>query len=138
MTKLRLVCFGFTAFLIFAVVVGHVPAFLDADGRTFGIFKLNLFNDVLHSVSALWALAAALTSHRAAKFFLTYFGILYFADGALGLLTGSGYLDLGIIRNGLLDLPFSFKIFANTPHLGLGGIAILSWLFLDDRKAKGA
>jgi hypothetical protein len=136
MTRLRWVCIGFVAFLAFAVVVGHIPAFVDSDGRTFGIFKLNLFNDVLHSVSALWALIAAITSHRAAKFFLTYFGILYFADGALGLLTGSGYLDLGILRNGWLDLPFSFKIFANTPHLGLGSVAILLTWFLDDRKVQ--
>ncbi len=138
MTTLRLVCFGFVAFLLVAVIVGHVPAFVDADGRTFGIFKLNLFNDVLHSVSAIWALGAALTSHRAAKFFLTYFGMLYFADGAMGLLTGSGYLDLGIIRNGWLDLPFGFKMFANTPHLGLGGIALLSSWFLDDKKGQAS
>ena len=135
MTRLRWICLGFTAFLAFAVAVGHIPAFVDADGRTFGIFKLNLYNDVLHTVSALWALSAALMSHRAAKFFLTYFGILYFADGAMGLITGSGYLDFGILKYGWQDLPFTFKIFANTPHIGLGGIAILSSLFLDEKNA---
>jgi hypothetical protein len=135
MTRLRWICLGFTGFLAFAVAVGHIPAFLDADGRTFGIFRLNLFQDMLHSASALWALGAALTSHRAAKFFLTYFGILYFADGVMGVVTGSGYLDLGIIRNGWLDQPLSFKILASTPHLFLGGVGLLASLFLDEKKA---
>ncbi len=51
--------------------------------------------------------------------------MFYFADGVLGLLTGSGYLDFGILINGVLNLPLSTRIFANAPHLGLGGVAIL-------------
>ncbi|MBG1232562.1 DUF4383 domain-containing protein [Aestuariivirga litoralis] len=135
MTSLRWICFGFTVFLAIAVLVGHVPMFQDAEGRTFGIFRLNLFQDLLHTASALWALAAGLTSHRAAKFFLTYFGILYFADGLMGVVTGSGYLDLGIIRNGWLDQPLSFKILASTPHLFLGGVGLLASRFFDSKRA---
>ena len=45
-------------------------------------------------------------------------------DGVLGLVTGSGYLDLGIFTWGWQDLPFSFKILANGPHLALGGFAL--------------
>ena len=48
--------------------------------------------------------------------------------GALGLATGSGYLDMGIINYGIQSLPFGFKILANLPHIGLGGIALLSSL----------
>ena len=43
----------------------------------------------------------------------------------LGLFTGSGYLDFGILINGIRDLPLMTRIFANAPHLGLGGVAIL-------------
>ncbi len=66
----------------------------------------------------------------AARSFLTYFGLLYLADGLLGLATGSGYLDLGIINYGIQDLPLGFKILANLPHISLGGMAVLcAYLF---------
>ena len=57
--------------------------------------------------------------------FFQLFGVFYFADGVLGLLTGSGYLDFGILINGVLNLPLTTRIFANAPHLGLGSVAIL-------------
>jgi hypothetical protein len=65
--------------------------------------------------------------------FLIVFGALYLGDGLLGLATGSGYLDFGIINNGVLDLDFVFKIYANTPHILLGGVALASGLWLDRR-----
>lgn len=65
---------------------------------------------------------------RAARNFLLIFGALYLADGLMGLAVGSGYLDLGIINNGVLDLPFTFKIMANAPHILLGGVALWAGL----------
>jgi hypothetical protein len=76
--------------------------------------------------SASWAAVSAWWSARASRVFLLYFGILYFLDGLLGLATGSGYLDLGILVYGVQDLPFGFKILANLPHLFLGGAAIVA------------
>jgi hypothetical protein len=73
----------------------------------------------------LWAAGGALPSRRASEQFFRLFGVFYFADGVLGLLTGSGYLDFGILINGIRDLPLMTRIFANAPHLGLGGVAIL-------------
>ena len=70
----------------------------------------------------------ALISARAARNFLLIFGALYLADGLMGLAVGSGYLDLGIINNGVLDLPFTFKIMANAPHILLGGVALWAGL----------
>jgi hypothetical protein len=64
-------------------------------------------------------------SRRASELFFQLFGVFYFADGLLGLFTGSGYLDFGILINGVLNLPLSTRFFANAPHLGLGGVAIL-------------
>ena len=100
----------------------------------FGVFALDIFDDALHLVSALWALVAGLIAHRTAKTFLLLFGFLYLADGVMGFVTGSGYLDLGILTYGVQDLPFTFKIMANLPHIGLGGVALLSGLFLDTRR----
>ena len=61
------------------------------------MFALDIFDDLLHVASAAWAGIAAALSARASKIFLRYFGLLYLTDGLLGLATGSGYLDLGIM-----------------------------------------
>ncbi|GGL53973.1 hypothetical protein GCM10011392_05460 [Wenxinia marina] len=43
----------------------------------------------------------------------------------LGLWTGVGFLDLGIWRWGVQDYDLMFKIYANTPHILLGLVALL-------------
>ena len=134
MTNLRLIAAGYCVVLLFAAALNYIPGLTDSEGRAFGIFALDIFDDLLHVASAVWAGTAAFLSHRAARAFLIYFGILYFGDGLLGLITGSGYLDLGIVNYGVLDLPLGFKILANLPHLGLGGFAIFSAFVLDRRR----
>lgn len=109
--------------------IGYVPAFADADGRLFGVFRLTWTNDALHLASAAWALGAALAGPRASVVFLRLFGALYLADGLLGLATGSGYLDLGIVIAGIRDLPLGFRIAANLPHVTLGTLALLAGLW---------
>lgn len=133
MTLLRKISLGYFVALMIAAALNYIPGLTDDQGLAFGIFALDIFDDALHAASALWALIAGLTSHRASKIFLTVFGALYLGDGTLGLITGSGYLDFGIFNNGMLDLPFGFKIMANLPHIALGGIALLSSRFLDNR-----
>ncbi len=126
MTTLRWIAVGYAFALLAAASLNYIPGLTDAEGRAFGIFALDIFDDLLHVASAVWACVAAFLSHRASRVFLLYFGILYFADGLMGLVTGSGYLDLGIINYGVLDLPFVFKVMANLPHLALGGFAMAS------------
>ena len=133
MTMLQKISLGYAAALLIAASLNYVPGLTDAEGRAFGIFALDIFDDLLHLASALWAASAALISHRAARNFLLYFGVLYFTDGLLGLATGSGYLDLGILNYGIVDLPLGFKILANLPHLALGGFAVLSARLFDAR-----
>lgn len=128
------------AFLFFVALLGAaslnylpIPGLVDAEGRTFGIFALDIYDDALHLVSALWALAAALTSARASRLFLTLFGALYLADGALGVVTGSGYLDLGIFFWGWLDQPLWLNVLSSLPHVFLGGVALAGGLLLERR-----
>src|SRR5579871_1201834 len=95
--------------LAIAAVSGVVPGLTDASGRTFGLFKLNAYQNLLHTFSALWAFSAACVSRSATIFFLRMFGTLYFLDGLMGLAIGSGYLDLGVLIYGVLDVPLWFK-----------------------------
>lgn len=135
MSKLRLIAALYTVALLFAAALNYIPGLTDAQGRAFGIFALDIYDDSLHLASALWAAIAAYLSARASRSFLFYFGLLYFTDGLLGLITGSGYLDLGIVNYGIQDLPFDFKILANLPHLFLGGVAIVSsYLFRSEAR----
>jgi hypothetical protein len=112
--------------LFFAAATDYIPAFIDVDGRVFGLFHLDIYKDALHVASALWAMIAALVSRRAARLFLGVFGTLYFLDGVMGVFTGSGYLDLSIITQGVLDVPARIKILSSLPHLGLGAFGMIA------------
>ena len=125
MTLHRTVGFGYFIILMGVTSLNYIPGLTDENCVAFGVFALDIYDDALHAGSALWALVAALLSARAARIFLLLFGAIYLGDGLLGLATGSGYLDLGIWNYGIQDLDFLFKIKANTPHIALGGFALL-------------
>jgi hypothetical protein len=124
MTAVRKWGFAYAALFVAVVAVGYVPGFEDDEGNLFGLFKLDLYDDALHLASGLWAGIAAALSDRAARGYFRLFGPLYFLDGVLGLITGSGYLDGGIFLYGPLDLTLLTRFFANLPHLIIGGLAI--------------
>nr|WP_246700536.1 hypothetical protein [Variibacter gotjawalensis] len=124
---------GYAAALAFVIAIGYVPAFIDQNNLIFGLFARTWYGDGLHLVSLIWAAIAAMTSRNASDLFFRLFGVMYFADGVLGLLTGSGYLDFGIFIAGVRDLPLATRFFANAPHLLLGGVAILIGFVLSPR-----
>ena len=127
MTLIQKIAFGYFVVLLAAAGLNYVPGITDAAGLAFGIFALDLFDDMLHLVSALWALVAALLGARASKVFLIIFGALYLGDGGLGFLTGWGYLDFGIFTNPSNGLSFTlFRVLANLPHIALGGVALIA------------
>jgi hypothetical protein len=130
MNLLRLIAAGYAIALLGAALLNYIPGINDAQGRAFGIFALDIYDDLLHFASAAWAAIAAWLSTRASVSFLRIFGVLYLLDGLLGLATGSGYLDLGIVIYGVQNLSFGFKILANLPHILLGGFAAFSGFVL--------
>ena len=132
MTLLRKICLFYTLALLTAAAINYIPGLTDANGLAFGIFALDPFDDALHLVSALWALSAALISHRAAKVFLVLFGALYLADGVFGLFTAYGFLDLAIFSNPSQGFSLALpRLLANLPHIALGGFALFAGLRLD-------
>lgn len=124
MGSLRRIAVIYAIFLLSAASLNYIPGLTDAEGRAFGIFALDIYDDALHVASALWAGLAAATSRRAAQIFLRWFGLLYLSDGLMGLVAGSGYLDMGIMTHGVLHLPLTFKILANLPHIGAGSFGV--------------
>jgi hypothetical protein len=126
--------------VLFAVVtsLNYVPGLTDAQGRTFGLFSLDIFDDLLHAASGAWAALAAWCSTRATIFYFRVFGTAYCLDGLLGLVTGSGYLDLGIFLHGVLDLPFVTRVLMNLPHIAIGGFAAFAGFVLSRSWAPGA
>ena len=128
---------GWLYFAGFIVVLlsGLYPPFQDSEGRQFGLFTLDLYDHSLHLASGIWAGIAAWWSKGAARTYFRLFGPLYFADGVLGLITGSGYLDGGIFLYGPLDLPLNIRFFANLPHFVIGGVAIWAGYRLRERQA---
>jgi hypothetical protein len=123
---------GFAYFALFVIVaaMSYVPQFKDANGLMFGLFKLDLYDDALHLFSGIWAGVAAWLSTRASILYFKLFGTLYLLDGVMGLFLGSGYLDFGIFIQGVLDLELTTRIFANLPHLAIGGFAAFTGFVL--------
>ena len=129
MSFARKLCLVYAAILLGAASINYIPGLTDPDGLAFGVFALDPFDDALHLVSALWALAAGLVSQRAARIFLILFGAAYLGDGLFGILTGWGYLDFGIFTNTSLGFSLSpLRIAANLPHIGLGAVALAAGL----------
>ena len=138
MNPLRLLAAAYA--VLFAVVtsLNYVPGLSDAEGRTFGLFALDPFDDALHAASGLWAALAAWRSTHATVVYFRTFGTLYCLDGLLGLATGSGYLDLGIVLHGVQDLPFVTRVLMNLPHIAIGGFAVFAGFVLARRWATPA
>lgn len=121
--RYRISALALAVALLFAAATDYIPSFIDAQGRVFGLFQLDIYKDALHVASGLWALAAMAT-RRSAVFFLRVFGTLYFLDGVMGVFTGSGYLDLSIVIDGIRDSSLLVKILSSLPHLALGALGI--------------
>ncbi|MGC2774232.1 MAG: DUF4383 domain-containing protein [Bradyrhizobium sp.] len=121
--RYRVAALALAVALLFAAATDYIPAFIDAEGRVFGLFQLDIYKDALHVASGLWALVA-MTTRRSAVFFLRVFGTLYFLDGVMGVFTGSGYLDLSIFIDGIRNTSLLVKVLSSLPHLALGTIGI--------------
>lgn len=121
----RVRAFGWAYFVMFMGIVAldFVPAFVDAEGRLFGLFTLDFYDNALHFASGAWAGIAAFVGRGAARTYFRIFGPLYFLDGLMGLALGSGFLDFGIFLYGPLDLSLMIRFLANLPHLLIGGVA---------------
>ena len=129
MNRQRWAAAALAAALLFAAATDYIPQFRDEGGKVFGLFQLDIYKDALHVASGIWAAVAALLSRRASEMFLKIFGTLYLADGIMGVFTGSGFLDLSIVTEGVRQVPAIIKLLSSVPHLGLGVIGVaFGWM----------
>ena len=136
MSLIRKLAFVYAAMFFFIAIMGYIPPFLDEHGMLFGLFSLDLNDNLLHASSGLWALLAAMRSTWAARFYFRLFGLIYFLDGVVGLLFGEAYLDFGIFTHGPHAYSWAHKIGANIPHILIGDIALYIGFVLSRRYAE--
>ncbi|MEM7345379.1 MAG: hypothetical protein AAF485_14155 [Chloroflexota bacterium] len=149
---IRQLAWVYAAMFVFTVALGYIPPFTNEAGELFGLFRIELKDDLLHLGSGIWAALAGWYSLNASVFYFKTFGVMYGLDGLLGLITGHGYLDGGIFlarESVMSDFMASLvnqppvlmasiiqahastgghslfnKIAANMPHILIGGGAI--------------
>ncbi len=127
------------AFMFFAIAsLAYIPGLEDENGVLFGLFTLDLWDNLLHFFSGLWAAIAAYYSTRASINYFKLFGTLYGLDGVLGLLLGQGYLDAGLLIYGPTAYPLMTRVLANLPHIAIGGAAVFIGFVLTRRQADYA
>jgi arginine exporter protein ArgO len=108
---------GFAVLFTLVVAMGYIPSFVTAthgEERTlFDLFKISLLDDVTHAGTAVAALAAAVTSRRAALLFLTAFGFYYALDAAF-------YLTYGVLSG---QAPAA-NLMLNAPHIAIATVML--------------
>ena len=122
---LRKLAWWYTAGFLGIFLICHTPGFTDADGRLFGLFRIDPIDDFVHLLSGI---AGALVAWRAPGHIPLYFiiiGILYNADAVVGMTTSRGLLDLSVFRLGPGGPDFSLTNWAlNMPHIVLATLAL--------------
>jgi hypothetical protein len=132
-TLTQLLGWVYCAMFVAIAALAYIPGLTYADGNLFGLFKLDLYDNLLHLGSGIWAGLAAWHSFRWSQFYFRLFGLIYGLDGVIGLLFGQAYLDGGIFRYGITELDWLTKFLTNIPHILIGGIAVYIGFVLSRR-----
>lgn len=115
---IRWVAVGFALLFTLVVAMGYVPSFVTAvhgeERILFDLFKISLLDDITHGGTALAALVAALTSHRASLLFLTAFGFYYALDAIF-------YLTYGVASH---QAPLA-NLMLNAPHVAISTVMLV-------------
>lgn len=133
MSHIRLLALVYGVGFLFIAVMGYIPPFVDDQGYLFGLFALDMYDNLLHAVSGIWALIAGFVSAQQTIRYFKIFGTLYFLDGVIGLLFGNAYLDFGIFLYGIADNTFALNFMLNIPHIIIGGVAVLAGFYLSKK-----
>ncbi len=100
--------------------------FIDADGKLFGLFRIDPIDDFVHLLSGI---AGALVSWWGTQYLPAYFiviGILYDLDAVVGMTMSRGLLDLSVFKYGPGSPDFGLTNWLlNLPHIVLATLALI-------------
>lgn len=107
-------------------LITHAPGLTDANGLLLGLFKIDPIDDVVHLLSGVAGVVAAMYATRSIPAYFKAIGIFYGLDVVVGLTQGRGFLDLSIFTLGRGAPDFSLTNLAvNFPHIVIAGIALV-------------
>jgi hypothetical protein len=117
-----LYAFGFIGICI----ITHTPALTDANGLSFGLFKIDPVDDLVHLLSGIAGVTVAWRAHSYIPLFFKIVGIAYMGDAVVGLTTSRGLLDGSLLMHGPAGADFGMTNWAlNLPHVIISGIALV-------------
>jgi hypothetical protein len=115
----------YTAGFLGIFLICHTPAFNDAQGRLFGLFRIDPIDDFVHLLSGIaGAVVVSLAPARIPLYFIVI-GVLYDLDALVGMIMSRGLLDLSVFKLGVGSPDFSLTNWAlNAPHIVLASLAL--------------
>ena len=119
-------------FVLFFVIfsLNYIPIIHDSQGQMFGLFKLDLIDDFVHLISAIWAAFSAQHSEFRSRQYFRLFGAFYLLDGLVCFIFKQCILDLSIISHCseiqfVSGASFYTRMLINGPHILIGSIALI-------------
>ena len=124
--RLRMLAWIYTAGFLGIFLICHTPGLSDAEGRLFGLFRIDPIDDFVHLLSGI---AGALVAWRWPLTIPAYFiviGLLYDLDAVVGMTMSRGLLDLSVFKLGPGGPDFSVTNWLlNLPHILLATLALV-------------
>lgn len=128
MKRLQKLAWVYAIGFFLVVLSGHVPGLSTKSGLLLGGFNIDLVDDILHSLSGLWAAWSAWKSPLASRFYFRAFGTFYTADAFLGFFTGYAFTDFITGRwdanAGYSLANVGYNLAVNAPHFIIGPVAL--------------
>lgn len=121
MTKTLAWAFGVVLTLV--GVLGFVPG-ITSGGMLLGIFEVDMLHSIIHVVTGLAALAAAM-GYFAPKLYFQVFGVVYALVAVLGFVTGGAIL-------------FATNMADNVLHLAIAAVALYAGFMVKEEMAVAA
>ena len=134
----RKLAWVYTAGFLAIFVITHTPAFNDAQGLSFGLFKIDPIDDFVHLLSGIAGLIVSAVATGSILLFFRVVGVLYGLDVLVGMTMSRGFLDLSVFMQGPGGPDFGLTNWAlNLPHILIAGIAIIVGFGYWPRPADG-
>jgi hypothetical protein len=126
--KISVQTWAYLFIILFFLLVGmnYAPFLFQEDGRMIGGFNLGDEGNLLHVLSGMWAATALWYSRNSIIYYFRIFGTVYFFDGVVGMIAGKAFLNLNLFHSHAAPHgEFLVRLILNTPHLTIGGLAMV-------------